>query len=61
MNEHPDEHVISLAVDATTDAEVIKTFETLSRVAASLALDGIDVRISHFIYQAEYQSSEDQS
>ena len=48
---HDKEHVISLAVDATTSDEVIKAFEVLSRVASSLALDGIEVRLNHFIVE----------
>ena len=48
---HPNNHVISLAVDATTSDEVIKAFEVLSRVASSLALDGIEVRLNHFIVE----------
>ena len=48
---HGKEHVITLAVDATTSDEVVKAFETLSRVAASLALDEIEVRINHFVVE----------
>ena len=45
------EHVINLSVSATTPEEVIKTFETLSRVASSLALDEVEVRINHFVVE----------
>lgn len=48
---HPKEHVITLAVDATTSDEVVKAFEVLSRVAASLALEEMDVRINHFVVE----------
>ena len=48
---HPKEHVITLAVDATSSDEVVKAFEVLSRVAASLALDEIEVRLNHFIVE----------
>ena len=48
---HDKEHVINLAVDATTSDEVIKAFDVLSRVAASLALEEIDVRINHFVVE----------
>lgn len=47
MSPH-DQHIISLSVDANDDAEVIKAFEVLSRVAASLALDGIEIRMAHY-------------
>ena len=49
MSHHPEQHIISLAVDADTDAEVIKAFEVLSRVGSSLALDGIEVRLNHYV------------
>ena len=48
---HPKEHVITLAVDATTSDEVVKAFEVLSRVAASLALEEIEVRLNHFVVE----------
>ena len=48
---HGKEHVITLAVDATTSDEVVKAFEVLSRVAASLALEELDVRINHFVVE----------
>ena len=46
---HNKEHVITLAVDATTSDEVVKAFEVLSRVAASLALEEVEVRLNHFV------------
>ena len=48
---HDKEHVINLAVDATTSDEVVKAFEVLSRVAASLALEEIEVRLNHFVVE----------
>lgn len=48
---HDKEHVINLAVDATTPDEIVKVFEVLSRVAASLALEEIEVRINHFVVE----------
>lgn len=45
------EHVINLSVDATTSDEVIKVFDVLSRVATSLALDEVEVRINHFVVE----------
>lgn len=48
---HPKEHVINLAVDATTPDEIVKVFEVFSRVAASLALEEIEVRINHFVVE----------
>ena len=48
---HGKEHVINLAVDATTSDEVIKAFEVLSRVAASLALEEMEVRLNHFVVE----------
>ena len=48
---HGKEHVITLAVDATTSDEVIKAFEVLSRVASSLALEEIEVRLNHFVVE----------
>ena len=48
---HGKEHVITLAVDATTSDEVVKAFEVLSRVAASLALEEIEVRLNHFVVE----------
>lgn len=46
---HHKEHVITLSVDATTSDEVVKAFEVLSRVAASLALEEVDIRLNHFV------------
>ena len=53
------EHVINLSVDATTSDEVVKAFEVLSRVAASLALEEIDVRLNHFVVERICDECED--
>lgn len=40
---------IMLTVDVETDADVVRTVETLSRAVAGLLLEGLDARLSSYV------------